>query len=30
MVLFPKSVPAHSKESDDESAPKPVFCPYPS
>lgn len=27
MVLFPKSVPAHSKESDDESAPKPVLPP---
>lgn len=27
MVLFPKSVSAHSKESDDESAPKPVFPP---
>lgn len=27
MVLFPKSAPAHSKESDDESAPKPVFLP---
>ena len=27
MVLFPKSAPVHSKESDDESAPKPVFLP---
>ncbi len=27
MVLFPKSVPAHSKESDDESAQKPFFPP---
>ncbi len=27
MVLFPKSAPAHSKGSDDESAPKPVFLP---
>lgn len=27
MVLFPKSAPVHSKESDDESAPKPVLPP---